>query len=86
MLLIQLQFKQNKLLYSRVWFSNGGSNLVGNAVGQKDEHKVKEVTYLISGITMFLMIICGIALFIFAEQLMGIFTPDLRLSLWGLEY
>ena len=57
-------------------FQTAAATLVGNAVGQKDEHKVKEVTYLISGITMFLMIICGIALFIFAEQLMGIFTPD----------
>ena len=39
-------------------FQTAAATLVGNAVGQKDEHKVKEVTYLISGITMFLMIIC----------------------------
>lgn len=57
-------------------FQSAAATLVGNAVGQKDEHKVKEITYLISGITMFLMILCGIALFIFAKQLMAIFTPD----------
>lgn len=57
-------------------FQTAAATLVGNAVGQKSEGKVKEVTYLISGITMSLMIICGIILFVFANQLMSIFTPD----------
>lgn len=57
-------------------FQSAAATLVGNAVGQKDEHKVKEVTYLICGIIIFLMTICGIALFVFAESLMGIFTPN----------
>ena len=47
-----------------------------NAIGQKSEHRVKEVTYLICAMTVLLMIICGGLLFIFAENLMGIFTPD----------
>ena len=59
-------------------FQTAAATLVGNAIGQKSEHKVKEVTYVISGITMFLMIICGITLFVFANQLMSIFTPDLQ--------
>lgn len=57
-------------------FQSATATLVGNAIGQKSEHKVKETTYLVSIITMSLMIICGILLFVFAQQLMGIFTPD----------
>lgn len=57
-------------------FQSAAATLVGNAVGQKDEHKVKHITYLISGITMSLMIVCGILLFIFAEELMMFFTRD----------
>ena len=52
--------------------------MVGNAIGEKSERKVKEITYLICGITMVLMSICGIFLFIFAKQLMMIFTTDLK--------
>ena len=52
------------------------ATLVGKCSWTKMSIKLKRVTYLIGGITMFLMIICGTALFIFAEQLMGIFTPD----------
>lgn len=59
-------------------FQTAAATLAGNAMGQKSEHKVKEVTYLISGIAMSLMIVCGIVLFIFARQLMSIFTPDLQ--------
>ena len=57
-------------------FQSAASTLVGNAIGQKSEHRVKEVTYLICAMTVLLMIICGGLLFIFAENLMGIFTPD----------
>lgn len=59
-------------------FQTAAATLAGNAMGQKSEQKVKEVTYLISGITMSLMIVCGIVLFIFAKQLMSIFTPDFQ--------
>lgn len=64
-------------------FQAAASTLVGNAVGQKNEKKVKETTYLISCITMGLMIICGVLLFVFAEQLMGIFTPDHEVVILG---
>ena len=57
-------------------FQSAASTLVGNAIGQKSEHRVKEVTYLICAMTVLLMIICGGLLFVFAENLMGIFTPD----------
>ena len=57
-------------------FQTAAATLAGNAMGQKSEQRVKEVTYLISGITMLLMIVCGVVLFIFARQLMSIFTPD----------
>lgn len=57
-------------------FQSAAATLVGNAVGQKDETKVKHTTYLISMITMGLMIICGILLFVFAKELMMIFTRD----------
>lgn len=64
-------------------FQAAASTLVGNAVGQKNEKKVEETTYLISCITMGLMIICGVLLFVFAEQLMGIFTPDHEVIILG---
>lgn len=57
-------------------FQSAASTLVGNAIGQKSEHRAKEVTYLICTITVLLMIVCGALLFIFAESLMSIFTPD----------
>ena len=50
--------------------------MVGNAVGERSENKVKQVTYLICIMTFLLMLIAGILLFFFAEQLMSIFTPD----------
>lgn len=59
-------------------FQSAASTMVGNAVGQRNEHRVKEITYLICGITMSLMVICGIALFVFADNLMAIFTPDMK--------
>ncbi|WRK53748.1 MATE family efflux transporter [Coprobacillaceae bacterium CR2/5/TPMF4] len=40
-------------------FQSAASTLVGNAIGQKSEHRVKEVTYLICAMTVLLMIICG---------------------------
>lgn len=57
-------------------FQAAVSTLVGNAIGQKDEHKVRLTTYLVSGITMSLMTICAVVLFIFAPQLMDVFTND----------
>ena len=57
-------------------FQSAVATLVGNAVGEGNENKVKQTTYMICGITFILMLIAGILLFIFAEDLMSIFTPD----------
>lgn len=57
-------------------FQSAASTLVGNAVGEKSESKVKQVTYLICAMTFSLMLLAGIMLFFFAGQLMSIFTPD----------
>ena len=56
-------------------FQSAAATLVGNAVGEKNEAKVKQVTYLICKMTFSLMIIAGIILFVFAESLMSFFTP-----------
>lgn len=57
-------------------FQSAASTLVGNAIGEKNESKVKQTAYLISGITFGLMLIAGVILFINAERLVGFFTPD----------
>jgi len=57
-------------------FQSAASTLVGNAIGEKDEYKVKQVTYTICTLTFLLMLVAGILLFIFASSLMTIFTPD----------
>lgn len=64
-------------------FQSAASTLVGNAIGEKDESKVKEMTYLISGITFVLMFVAGIILFFNAESLMRFFTPDESVILLG---
>lgn len=64
-------------------FQSAASTLVGNAIGEKDEHKVKLTTYLISAITFFLMFIAGLLLFVFARPLMSFFTPDLQVIEMG---
>lgn len=57
-------------------FQSAASTLVGNAIGEKNEQKIKQTTYLISTIAFSLMVIAGVLLFIFAENIMCIFTPD----------
>lgn len=57
-------------------FQSAASTLVGNAIGEKKEDKVKETTYLICGLTFILMFLAGVILFINAELLMRFFTPD----------
>ena len=57
-------------------FQSAASTLVGNAVGEKNEQKVKQTTSLICTMTFLLMLIAGVLLFIFASQLMSLFTPD----------
>jgi putative MATE family efflux protein len=57
-------------------FQAAASTLAGNAVGENDLKKVRQSTYLLCGITFALMFVAGIVLFVFAEPLVGIFTPD----------
>ncbi len=57
-------------------FQSAAATLVGNAVGEKDMHKVKQTTYLICAMTSGLMVIAGLLLFINAQSLMSFFTPD----------
>lgn len=59
-------------------FQSAASTLVGNAVGEKDEKKVKRITYLTCFITLMIMLVAGVLLFIFAQNIMSIFTPDDR--------
>lgn len=64
-------------------FQSAASTLVGNAVGEKNEKKVKHITYLICGLTFTLMLAAGVLLFVFAENLMGVFTPDAEVIMLG---
>lgn len=64
-------------------FQSAAATLAGNAVGEKDEHKVKKMTYLISAMTFSLMIFAGAGLFICAEYVMSFFTPDLEVIRLG---
>lgn len=64
-------------------FQSAASTLVGNAVGEKDEAKVKRMTYLTCAITLSIMLIAGVLLFVFAGNLMSLFTPDQRVIALG---
>ena len=64
-------------------FQSAASTLVGNAVGEKDESKVKRMTYLTCAITLSIMAIAGVLLFINAQNIMSIFTPDQKVIALG---
>ena len=57
-------------------FQYAACTLVGNAVGAKDEHRVKRITYLNCAIAAGIMTVAGVLLFICAPALMSFFTPD----------
>jgi putative MATE family efflux protein len=52
------------------------STLAGNAYGAKDNKKMKELARMFIPIEIFLMIISGAALFIFAPALVGLFSKS----------
>lgn len=52
------------------------STLVGNALGEGDDKKLRLTERISIEITMLIMLINGILLFIFATPLMGLFTPS----------
>jgi len=54
------------------------ATLAGNAVGAKDEKKVKDLSKMILFVEVLLMIFSGAMLFIFAPNLMGIFSKDAK--------
>jgi len=54
------------------------ATLAGNAVGAKDEKKVKDLSKMILFVEVLLMIFSGAMLFIFAPNLMGIFSQDAK--------
>lgn len=64
-------------------FQSAASTLVGNAIGERNEDKVKDVTYTICALTFLLMLLAGVLLFVFASSLMNIFTPDEQVILLG---
>ena len=57
-------------------FQSAAATLAGNAIGERNERKLRRTTFLISGLTSGLMFAAGILLFLYAPQLMGFFTPD----------
>ena len=54
------------------------ATLAGNAVGAKDEKKVKDLSKMILFVEVLLMIFSGAMLFIFAPNLMSIFSKDAK--------
>lgn len=64
-------------------FQSATATLVGNGIGERNEAKVRQITYLICALTFSLMVICGGALFICASSLMRFFTPDLEVIRLG---
>ena len=52
------------------------ATLAGNALGARDNKKMKDFSHVIIQLEVFLMIISGSLLFIFAPTMMGLFTKD----------
>ena len=52
------------------------ATLAGNALGAKDEKRIRDLGRMILLIEVCLMVLSGAALFVFAPQMMGIFSDD----------
>ena len=59
------------------------ATLAGNAVGAKDSKRVRELGRMILLIEVVLMVISGSLLFIFARDMMAIFSKDAQVILLG---
>ena len=59
------------------------ATLAGNALGAKDERRIKDLGKMILLIEVCLMILSGSLLFLFAENMMGIFSHDAQVILLG---
>ena len=59
------------------------ATLAGNALGAKDNKRIKELSRMILMIEVALMILSGTALFMFAPGMVGIFSKDTQVILLG---
>jgi len=59
------------------------ATLTGNALGAKDERRIKELAVMINAVEVAMMIVSGAALFIFAEPMMGLFSADAAVIMLG---
>lgn len=59
------------------------ATLAGNAVGERNAEKFRNVSLMINFITMFVMAILSILLFIFPDMIMSIFTKDAQVIAGG---
>ncbi|MCR4694692.1 MAG: MATE family efflux transporter [Pseudobutyrivibrio sp.] len=57
-------------------FKTAANTLVGISYGEQNYKKYRKVTISAIGLTVLVMTLSGIALYFFAETLMGFFTPD----------
>lgn len=62
---------------------SAAATLAGNAYGAKDSQKLKDLSKLIILIELLLMILSGSLLFLFAPQMMSIFSNDAQVILLG---
>ena len=59
------------------------ATLAGNALGARDERKIRDLGRMILMIEVTLMILSGGALFVFAPNMMGLFSKDSQVILLG---
>jgi len=59
------------------------ATLAGNALGAKDEKRIRELAVMTNIAEVAMMIVSGSALFIFAEPMMGLFSSDAAVIMLG---
>ena len=59
------------------------ATLAGNAIGAKNSKRVRELGRMILSIEVVLMIVSGSLLFVFAKDMMGVFSNDVQVILLG---
>nr|MBQ4319260.1 MATE family efflux transporter [Clostridia bacterium] len=59
------------------------ATLAGNALGAKDEKRIKDLARMITLIEVVLMILSGAALFVFAPHMMGLFSKETAVIMLG---
>lgn len=62
---------------------SSASTLVGNALGEKDEKKLQQISITIIGISVAIMTVTGTILFMFPDVMMSIFTKDAGVIKYG---